>query len=141
MLPDTMTFRQRSVSTLKKAAISSGVPPTGVSVMSRQRFSTSGVRRISAKACDSLPAIAETYPEVQATSWFGVVAPPRTPPEIAGKLSQAFAAILRTPEVEKRWRDMNLNAVGGTPDEIKAFFKEETERWSKVIVSGNIKPD
>jgi tripartite-type tricarboxylate transporter receptor subunit TctC len=88
-----------------------------------------------------LPAIAETYPEVQATSWFGVVAPPRTPPEIAGKLSQAFAEILRTPEVEKRWRDMTLTPVGGTPEEIAAFFKVETERWRKVIVSGNIKPD
>ena len=88
-----------------------------------------------------LPAIAETYSEVQATSWFGVVAPPRTPPEIAGKLSQAFAEILRTPEVEKRWRDMTLTPVGGTPEEIAAFLKVETERWRKVIVSGNIKPD
>src|SRR6185295_9512635 len=35
-----------------------------------------------------LPAIAETYPEVVATSWFAIVAPPRTPPEIAAKLSQ-----------------------------------------------------
>jgi tripartite-type tricarboxylate transporter receptor subunit TctC len=89
----------------------------------------------------NVPAIAETYPEVQATSWFAIVAPPKTPPEIAAKLSQAFAEILRTPEVEKRWRDMTLTPVGGTPEEITAFFKVETERWRKVIVSGNIKPD
>jgi tripartite-type tricarboxylate transporter receptor subunit TctC len=89
----------------------------------------------------NLPAIAETYPEVQATSWFAIVAPPKTPPAIAAKLSRAFAEILRDPEVERRWREMTLTPVGGTPEEIAAFFKVETERWRKVIVSGGIKPD
>ena len=88
-----------------------------------------------------LPAIAETYPEVQATSWFAIVAPPKTPPAIAAKLSQAFAEILRDPEIERRWREMTLTPVGGTPKEIGAFFKVETARWRKVIVSGGIKPE
>ena len=87
-----------------------------------------------------LPPIADSYPEVVASAWFAVVAPPKTPEGIAQKLSQAFAEILREPEIQKRWRDMNLNAVGGTPDEIRGFFKEETERWRKVIVTGGIKP-
>src|SRR4051794_16528579 len=87
----------------------------------------------------ALPAIAETYPEVVSTSWFAVVAPPKTPPEIAQKLSQAFAEILREPEVEKKWREMALTPVGGTPDEVGAFLKAETARWRKVIVSGGIK--
>jgi tripartite-type tricarboxylate transporter receptor subunit TctC len=88
-----------------------------------------------------VPAVAETYPEVVSTSWFAVVAPPRTPPAIAAKLSQAFSEILREPEVEKRWRELTLTAVGGTPDEIAAFFKVETERWRKVIVAGNLRPN
>ena len=89
----------------------------------------------------NLPVIAETYPEVQASAWFGVVAPPKTPAAIAGRLSQAFAEILREPEVEKRWRDMNLAGGGGTPAEIAAFMKEETERWRKVIVRSGIKTE
>ena len=88
-----------------------------------------------------LPAVAESYPEVVSTSWFAVVAPPRTPAAIAGKLSQSFAEILREPEIEKKWREMTLTPVGGTPDEVAAFLKAETERWRKVIVSGGIKPD
>jgi tripartite-type tricarboxylate transporter receptor subunit TctC len=86
-----------------------------------------------------LPAIAESYPEVVSTSWFAVVAPPKTPPEIADKLSRAFAEILREPEVEKKWREMALTPVGGTPDEVGAFLKAETARWRNVIVSGGIK--
>jgi len=86
-----------------------------------------------------LPAIAESYPEVVSTSWFAVVAPPKTPAEIAEKLSRAFAEILREPEVEKKWREMALTPVGGTPDEVGAFLKAETARWRHVIVSGGIK--
>ena len=66
-------------------------------------------------------------------------APPKTPPEIAAKLSRAFAEILREPEVEKKWREMTLTPVGGTPEEVGAFLKAETARWRKVIVSGGIK--
>jgi len=86
-------------------------------------------------------ATAETYPEVQATSWFAIVAPPKTPPAIAQKLSQAFAEILREPEIQRRWREMTLTPVGGTPEEIAAFFKVETARWRRVIVAGGIKPE
>ncbi len=88
-----------------------------------------------------LPAIAETYPEVVASSFFTIVAPPKTPPEIANKLSQAFAEILHEPEIEKRWSEMTLNAVGGTPAEIRALLNAETERWRKVIVAGHLRPE
>ena len=36
---------------------------------------------------------------------------------------------------------MTLTPVGGTPEEIAAFFKAETARWRKVIVAGGIKPE
>jgi tripartite-type tricarboxylate transporter receptor subunit TctC len=86
-----------------------------------------------------LPAMAETYPEVVSTSWFAVVAPPKTPMPIAEKLSRAFAEILREPEIEKKLREMTLTPVGGTPAEVGAFLNAETARWRKVIVSGGIK--
>lgn len=86
-----------------------------------------------------VPAVAETYPDFASTSWFAVVAPPKTPPEIARKLSHAFAEILREPEIEKKWREMSLTPVGGTPAEVEVFLKEETARWRRVIVSGGIK--
>ncbi len=88
-----------------------------------------------------LPVIADTYPDVQASAWFGIVAPPRTPPEIANRLSREFAEILRELAIEKRWKELTLGAGGGAPDELRAFFKDETERWRKVIVTGNIKQE
>jgi tripartite-type tricarboxylate transporter receptor subunit TctC len=101
----------------------------GLAVTSEQR----------APELPNLPAIAETYPEVVSTSWFAVVAPPKTPPQIADLLSRTFAEILREPEIEQKWREMTLTPVGGTPDQVGALLRAETARWRKVIVSGGIK--
>jgi tripartite-type tricarboxylate transporter receptor subunit TctC len=87
-----------------------------------------------------LPAIAETYPEVVASSFFTIVAPPKTPPEIAEKLSRAFDEILHEPEIQKRWGEMSLTGVGGTPAEIRAMLDAESARWRRVIEAGGLGP-
>src|SRR5262245_55881593 len=46
-----------------------------------------------------VPTMAEIYPTFTAASWFSLVAPPKTPPAIAAKLSEAIAEVLRLPDV------------------------------------------
>jgi tripartite-type tricarboxylate transporter receptor subunit TctC len=70
-----------------------------------------------------------------------MVAPPKTPTDIAAKISQAIAETLRLPDVAKRFSDLSIKPVGTTPEETAAFLKRETERWRNVIVSSGIKPD
>ncbi|MFL5052781.1 MAG: Bug family tripartite tricarboxylate transporter substrate binding protein [Xanthobacteraceae bacterium] len=89
----------------------------------------------------AVPAIAESFPEFVATSWFGLVAPPKTPPEIAALLSQAIAEILKLPDVASRVRELTATPVGSTPAETASFFKEESERWRRVIVTVGVKPE
>jgi len=89
----------------------------------------------------AVPAIAESFPEFVATSWFGLVAPPKTPPEIAALLSQAIAEILKLPEVASRVRELTATPVGSTPAETASFFKEESERWRRVIATVGVKPE
>lgn len=86
-----------------------------------------------------VPAIAEMFPGFRAMAWFAIVAPPKTPPDIAAKISQAVAETLRLPDVAKRLRDLSITPVGYSPAETAAFLKDETERWRKVIVAGGIK--
>ena len=76
-----------------------------------------------------------------AVTWFGVVAPPKTSPEIAAKLSTAIAETLKHPDVQKRLQDLSAEPVGNTPAEAAAFMKDEAERWRKVIQSANVKVD
>ena len=62
-----------------------------------------------------VPAVAEILPGFVSTTWFAVVAPPRSSPAIAAKLSAAIAEILRLPDVAKRLQDLTLTPVGSTP--------------------------
>jgi tripartite-type tricarboxylate transporter receptor subunit TctC len=74
-------------------------------------------------------------------SWFAVVGPPKLPPVIATKLQSAMAEALKLPDVTKRIQDMSAQPVGSTPAETAALFKEEAERWGKIIRAAGIKAE
>jgi tripartite-type tricarboxylate transporter receptor subunit TctC len=88
-----------------------------------------------------IPALAEQVPGVVAVTWFGIVAPPNTPVAITGKLSQTIADILKTPEMAKRFADAGANPVGNTPAEMRAWMKDDADRWAQVIRAAQIKID
>jgi tripartite-type tricarboxylate transporter receptor subunit TctC len=87
-----------------------------------------------------VPALAETFPGLYSTAWLAIVAPPKTPPNLAAAISLAVAETLRLPDVAKRFRDLSFKPVGTSPAEAAAFLKRETERWREVIVAAGIKP-
>jgi len=74
-------------------------------------------------------------------TWNALAAPPKTPAPIVAKLNAAINAVLKSPETAEHLRAMNMTPVGGTPDAIKAFIKEETERWGEVIRAAGIRVD
>jgi tripartite-type tricarboxylate transporter receptor subunit TctC len=92
-------------------------------------------------ALPDVAPIAETFPTFKVTTWFAIVAPPNTPPEIAAKLSAAFGQILQMPEVTRRLQDSYAAPVGGSPADTAALIKNETERWRKIIQAAGIKPE
>lgn len=80
-----------------------------------------------------VPAMAEVLPKFEASTWFGMVAPPKTPIAIVNQLAAAMAAIVHEPDVAKRLVDISADAVGGSPAEMAAFMHDERERWGTVI--------
>jgi tripartite-type tricarboxylate transporter receptor subunit TctC len=86
-----------------------------------------------------VPALAETMPGFLSTTWFAVAAPPRTPPQIAQKLSSAIAVALREPDAAAKLQKLKATPVLNSPAEAAAFFRAESERWRKVIVAAGIK--
>jgi tripartite-type tricarboxylate transporter receptor subunit TctC len=88
-----------------------------------------------------VPAMTELYPSFLASSWFSLVAPPKTPPEVVARLSHAIAEALRLPDVAKRLQGLGATPGGSPPDETAAFLREETDRWRKVIVEAGIRLD
>ena len=88
-----------------------------------------------------VPAVAEALPGYVASTWFGMVAAPKTPAAIANQLSFAVAEALKQPEVAKRLSEMNVDAVGSTPAEMAQLMKQESERWGNVIRLAGTKAD
>jgi len=88
-----------------------------------------------------VPAIAETWPEYEATSWFAIVAPPKMPPLIASTISRAAIEALRTPDVSRKVADLTASVVANTPEEMAAFMATEIVQWRKVIEAARVKLD
>jgi tripartite-type tricarboxylate transporter receptor subunit TctC len=86
-----------------------------------------------------VPTVAETLPGVTHTDWLAVVAPQKTPPAIAMKLSQSIAEILKMPDVAQRLEILQLTAVGSTPAEAAKMIAQESERWRQVIAAAGLK--
>ena len=77
--------------------------------------------------------------DFRSDTWNALAAPPRTPAPLVAKLNAGINTVLKAPETTEHLRAMNMTPVGGTPDAIKAFIKEETERWGEVIRAANIR--
>jgi tripartite-type tricarboxylate transporter receptor subunit TctC len=97
--------------------------------------------RMRSPSLPEVPTLAETLPGFEAVAWFGIVAPPKTPPAIAEKVSAGVREALKNPDVLKRLNELSADPMGLTPAETAAFMKQETERWARVIRSARVKLD
>jgi tripartite-type tricarboxylate transporter receptor subunit TctC len=73
-------------------------------------------------------------------TWNALSAPPKTPAAIITKLNKAVNEILQQPDMQERFKKLNLTPGGGSPADMRAFLAAETKRWSEVIRRAGIKP-
>ncbi|RJG06898.1 tripartite tricarboxylate transporter substrate binding protein [Noviherbaspirillum cavernae] len=78
-------------------------------------------------------------PELQVSSWFGIVAPAKTPPQIVERLSAETAKALREPDVEQKMVALGVRAIGSKPAEFDAFIKSERTKWDQIVKQANIR--
>jgi tripartite-type tricarboxylate transporter receptor subunit TctC len=87
-----------------------------------------------------VPALAETVPGYDASSWQGFFARAGTPAPIIDRLNAALAAGFKRPETADRFRALGIVAQWDTPAEFAAFIAEQSAKWGKVIQAAGIKP-
>jgi len=80
-----------------------------------------------------LPAMAETLPGFDVDSWYGFLAPARTPAPVIQKLNAEIVAALRTPEAKALLEANGAEAVGSTPERFGALMASELKRWGPVL--------
>jgi tripartite-type tricarboxylate transporter receptor subunit TctC len=67
-----------------------------------------------------------------------MVAPPKLKPELRDQIAKATIEAIKMPDVQQRFRALNVEPDGGTPAETAAFIKEEVRRWGEVIRANHI---
>jgi tripartite-type tricarboxylate transporter receptor subunit TctC len=74
-------------------------------------------------------------------TWWGVLAPARTPAAVVDRLAKEIAAIVRAPDVTQTFNERGFEPVGNTPAEFRAYIESETRRWVKMAQDAGIKPE
>ena len=93
-----------------------------------------------ASSLPTVPTFAEIgLPQMQAVTWYAVVAPPGTPVETVKALNESLVGAIRQPDVRAHFADLGLSPVGSAPDAAGGFIRDETARWKKVIREANVK--
>jgi len=75
----------------------------------------------------------------EASSWFGLVAPAKTPAPIVERLAADTALAVKDPEMQKRFADLGARLVGDTPAQFAQRIAQERARWGEVIKAARIK--
>jgi tripartite-type tricarboxylate transporter receptor subunit TctC len=92
-------------------------------------------------ALPNVPTVGEFVAGYEASTWYGVGAPKKTPAEIIEKLNKEINAGVADPELKVRFADLGGIAIAGSPDDFGKLIADETEKWGKVIRAANIKPE
>jgi tripartite-type tricarboxylate transporter receptor subunit TctC len=88
-----------------------------------------------------LPTIADFVAGYEASQWYGIGAPRKTPAEIIDRLNTQINAAIAEPAMKARFAAIGGEPLGGSPADFGRLIAEETEKWGKVIRTAGIKPD
>jgi tripartite-type tricarboxylate transporter receptor subunit TctC len=85
------------------------------------------------------PTVSELrVPGFDAVSWWGLLAPAKTPPEIVSRMNAAMAEALNDPAVKQGLSEQGVDYRLSSPQEFGGFVENEVKRWAKVVKDNNI---
>ena len=101
---------------------------------------TSGTKR--SPQLPNVPTIAEAgVAGFEVNVWYGLFAPRGTPRRIVEKIASDVTALVRTPEMRERFVTLGVEPEGGTPAEFSAYFRNDIEKWRKVVKAAGVYAD
>jgi tripartite-type tricarboxylate transporter receptor subunit TctC len=88
-----------------------------------------------------VPALGETLPGYEASAWFGICGPKRTPAEVIEKLNREVNVSIADPKLQAQLANLGGKALGGSPDDFAKLISDEVKKWSRVILATNMKQE
>jgi tripartite-type tricarboxylate transporter receptor subunit TctC len=89
-----------------------------------------------------LPSISEAgLPAYEMSTWWGLLAPAKTPGEIIIRLNATLVKIVGEPEFRQRLAAQGMDAESNTPEQYAAFIKSEKEKYARLAQAAGVKPE
>ena len=89
-----------------------------------------------------LPTVAESgLKGYETITWFGFVAPAKTPQAIVARLNAEIVKVLALPDVRNQFAIQGIEVIGGTPEQFASYIRDEITKWAKVIRLSGAKAD
>src|SRR5262245_11320921 len=88
-----------------------------------------------------VPTISETVAGYEMSTWYGAVAPVKTPREIVIRLSQEMIKALALADVKERLASLGADIVASSPEETAAIFKADLAKYTRVAEAANIRAE
>lgn len=94
------------------------------------------------KQLPDVPTVAESgYPNFEAITWFGFVAPAGTPASVIKTINDQVNVALKSPELSKKLEGEGAVLMGGSAEEMKKYLERDTAMWAKVVKASGAKVD
>jgi tripartite-type tricarboxylate transporter receptor subunit TctC len=93
------------------------------------------------EAAPDIPPIAEFLKGYDVGTWFGILAPRKTPRAVVNTLAREIRRMTEMPDVRARLHGLGAEPVGNTPEAFEAYIRAELPKWAKVIAVAGITPD
>ena len=98
--------------------------------------------RTRSRATPEIPTVAEAgYPGYEATLWYALLAPARTPPPVISQLHTQTVNAIKSSHVTEQLLAQGAEPVGNSPRELDVFLRAEIDRWSALIERAHIRAD
>src|SRR5262245_58054617 len=116
--------------------------PAAIEYIKASRLRALAVTTASrSEALPDVPIVADVLPGFEASQWYALCAPKKTPADIVATINQTVLAALADPKMKTRIAELGGVPMPMTPAEFGKFTADETEKWAKVIKFSGIKAE
>ena len=92
-------------------------------------------------ATRSLPLMSASLPGFEYTTWYAMYAPLATPTPVIASINTALQKVLKDPALQAKIEPHGVELLASSPDEVNAWVRRDTEKWSRIIRSAGIAID
>jgi len=89
-----------------------------------------------------VPTMAEAgFPGVETGTWYGILAPARTPPAVVAHVQREIVRILQAADLKTRILNQGVDIVASSPADFEKFIIAEVTKWSRVVKAAGVRAD